>query len=820
MALNLSKKLKDALKKEVIQKQLIVEIDGIEHVFGITHVKKYWRIGEDGVTVGQADLDIGGTIKDSKSKAIISNKRTQSNVTQQLDFEQGVSSVSSMKISLLDEDGILSRDFSPTADYDILGKEATVYWGIKDFSHPEDSVVIFEGIIDDCMFGKGYVDIRVSHPEQLKRQQLFPRAQSTLPAAINSTQTTITPEDISDFLQPWNNLECFIRIDDEIIKYEQRFGSDFINCTRGALNTIAADHDADADVISFYRLSGNPVDLALQLMISGQWPDETSSYATYLDVIRLNQVTDDFYVQNSIVLPRGTVARNNIVKGDSVNLHGGADNEEDWYLYPAGNLMGHTIVDVVEGDSYDYVIVSSYLTTDHDRPYRASFSSKYQKITMGCELKPKYIDIAEFERIKALASNEMVDCEIYVKDTVDNAKEFIDRKILLPQGLYSLPRKGKISVGKTLPPIADAETKVINHQNIVARTSPELRRSTNKNFYNTVRYEYHEDSLEDKFLRKNNFFDLTSLTKIKVGSRPLIIEAYSLRDNAETRTFIDAQAKRFLERFKFSSETVSLKVNLKTGFSIEVNDTAIVDLSAYKIGDITSRSRNFIPRLMQVVNKNLDMRSNTVTLELASTTFEVDGRYGTIAPSSFVSAGATTTNIPLKKMLPKTTDTEKDKWEAYAGQQLLIRSNDWSYQELATLKGVDAGSDALIFEPALTQAPTQGMIVDTPKYDDTDYREMALFKRLHAFINPSLTVVSGASGTQFDVSVEDMAKLQLDSIVYVHSPDYSRKSGEVTVSELGGTTVTVSDDLGFTPQSGDIIDLVGFLDGGLPYRLV
>lgn len=171
-------------------------------------------------------------------------------------------------------------------------------------------------------------------------------------------------------------------------------------------------------------------------------------------------------------------------------------------------------------------------------------------------------------------------------------------------------------------------------------------------------------------------------------------------------------------------------------------------------------------------------------------------------------------------MLPKTTQVEKEKWESYIGQPLIIRKPDYSSEQQTVLVGVDNGSDAIVLDPPLATAPAKGDIVEIPDYDESDYRKLALFKRLHAYINPSLTIASGTSNTQFTLSNDDIAKLQLEAIVYIHSPDYSRGSTEVLVSELGGNTVTLKDAIEFTPQAGDIVELVGFLDGGLPYRLV
>jgi hypothetical protein len=61
----------------------------------------------------------------------------------------------------------------------------------------------------------------------------------------------------------------------------------------------------------------------------------------------------------------------------------------------------------------------------------------------------------------------------------------------------------------------------------------------------------------------------------------------------------------------------------------------------------------------------------------------------------------------------------------------------------------------------------------------------------------------------------------------VHSPDYSNDSKKedgtesiVTSVDTGTNTVTVSDDMSFVPSVNDQIDLIGFGDKGLPYRLL
>ena len=83
---------------------------------------------------------------------------------------------------------------------------------------------------------------------------------------------------------------------------------------------------------------------------------------------------------------------------------------------------------------------------------------------------------------------------------------------------------------------------------------------------------------------------------------------------------------------------------------------------------------------------------------------------------------------------------------------------------------------------------------------------------------PQLTVVSGISATQFTVSAGDAAKMSVGQEVQIHSADYSVDSVDVEVTNITGTTITTT-AIGFTPAAGQLVELVGFLDSGKPYRI-
>jgi hypothetical protein len=132
-------------------------------------------------------------------------------------------------------------------------------------------------------------------------------------------------------------------------------------------------------------------------------------------------------------------------------------------------------------------------------------------------------------------------------------------------------------------------------------------------------------------------------------------------------------------------------------------------------------------------------------------------------------------------------------------------------------------TDDYAFEvfPALPSPPASGYIIDIPAYDTgTDAMVNSKYKLIHCFYCPQVAVTSGASGTVFDVAGGDIGKFHVGSIIRVHNFDYSVDSDEVEITDITGNTITVDDDLGFTPSASELVSLIGFNDLGLPYRFI
>lgn len=787
MAIELTAKAELLSQKTNIQQQIVLQIDGIDTIYGAVHVIKRLEYGDDGAEYG-IGLVYGGGLQDPNSKDYISLKGTTKNITQQLRQDKGGSgSVSSVTIELVDKNQFVSKEFTST---EILSKKANVYLMFQGSLFPQDAIKIFSGNISSRNYGSGLVKIKVDHPENLKRQELYQVIDTELTASVTDVQTIIPIKTVAGLVPGTSELRTFVRVNDEIIEYTGINNFDLVGCTRGSLLTTAAAHDSGDSVTSFYELSGSPVPLALKLMLSGR------GMAGAEFVAAINQVSLLENIQNAVFFYEYNIQEKlGLVVGDTVTISDSANN----------NFTNRPIVSFHQNVDGSYFVVGgaedlvTELASETNIPTIA-WKSKYDVSLEGGKLAPSEVDIAGHEDLEDLLGSSFPDYRFYLKESM-NLKEFLEKEIYFPVGLYQVPRKGRASVGATLPPVAVAQSKTIGSDQVVNASKIEINRSTNENFYNAIVYKYEVDVLEDKFLAGNITTAEDSFNQINVGVNPLRIEAKGFRNDEATTNFIESQARRFADRYQFAAESITVDVNYKTGFNIDIADTVIFGDAGLQIVDKTKNSRDFEARIMEVANKSLSMTNGRIRLKLIDTAFGTNVRYATMSPSSFVQGGTTT-------LLKVADEAERAKWVQYIGNTLLIHSEDYSFQENVTL--VTVSNDGLVID-TLSTTPIIGHVIDIAFYDEAE----EYLKRLHAYMSPSDQVITGVSTTQFTVS--DASNYFIDGEVELHKEDYSVVTDIVAITNIVGTTITV-EDMGVTPDNTYQIDFIGFSsDNGNSY---
>ena len=634
------------------------------------------------------------------------------------------------------------------------------------------------------------------------------------------TETEISLESVSQFVLPVGDLlRTYVQIGDEIIEYT---GIDtalnkLTGCTRASLNSFGEVHEIGATVSSFYKLgdatqeNGNAVDLALKLMLSGA----KEFYADNLSIESIVEFDLATSIPNALFIKKINVARDlGVTIGDSATV------------FDASNLANNFVDRKVTG--FDVTENGSYIQVDGpplviERPSTAKLrlKSRFNVLPDGLELEPFQVDIERFEQIKALYFSSIALYEFYLKDTQE-AKELINEKIYLPSSMYSVPRKGRISVGFTAPPLFAQTTKTLDISTVKNPDRLVVDRSTTKNFYNSVVYRYNEDSVTDKFLSGRITVSQDSINRIAIPNQPLTITASGLRDNAETALLVERNSLRFLQRYQFGAERLVVEVPFAIGWDVEVGDPIVLGGDALQVSDSTRGDRNFAPRIFEITNKRINWRTGFVSLEVTDTSFNQEVRFGVWSPASNIVSGTTSSIIIQDSFGTAFPLIERDKWAFYIGKQILIHSPDWTQQATSRIIGFSGANDyEMLIEP-ITFAPSSGYVVRLPYYDQITENDSLVLKQIHPFWTPQLVITNVISPTVFEVSLLDASRIFVDAVVRVHSDDYVRDSGLTArrVVSISGQEITVT-DLGFTPLVGDKIDLIGFVsDNGAPYAWI
>jgi hypothetical protein len=105
------------------------------------------------------------------------------------------------------------------------------------------------------------------------------------------------------------------------------------------------------------------------------------------------------------------------------------------------------------------------------------------------------------------------------------------------------------------------------------------------------------------------------------------------------------------------------------------------------------------------------------------------------------------------------------------------------------------------------------MIIDVPQYDDTSERNGRLYKSLHCSWTKEDEVVSQVSGTEFQVLTPSLYGVGQE--IRFRDADYVNFS-DATVLSIDGDVITINTDQSFY-TAGDLIDFIGFADGGNYY---
>lgn len=697
------------------QPNIVLEIDGVEEVFGAVEILKNIRIGDPGLTIGNS-WKIGGLNEVDEQASVImfggKGGGTDTDISQQVNVDSSESSnTQTLRVALQDKSGTISELISPGVIVDdILGRKVKVWYGFANSAWKEDYVLIFRGIIGDVQSAPGRVVFTLSHPDRKKNQAIYNSFEGKLNEPLDASETTITLVSTTNLLSkitgPDGSVDTaykhYIRVDDEIIEFAAISGNDLTGCTRASLGTTAATHLDQADVKSVHRLVDNSMALALKLMLSG-W---NGPFITGLSAKNFVRISGSETVANCLFFDNKDLeVDHGLTEGDFITTTGAAD--------AANNVTLKPILQVAKTQDGSYVVVDDVsFVEEADTAVSVSFRSKYDTLPDGLAMSPDEVDVAQHEKQRSLFLQNF-DYDFYLQDSIDDARKFIVEQIYRPASTLEIVRKSRASCKFQIGPLPDEDLPVLDETVLEKASGIMKRRSMGRNFFNQIIYKFDPHPIKERWSQGTIYADNDSRERIGKW-QPFAIESQGLRD----ANIIQTVADRRLRKYAFAAEYYEgLSLGLKAGFTIENGDIVIFDGSRIRVTDTSTGSRSQPPKLLEVVSKKLNLRTGKVQLQLIDTNYDVDARYALISPASFIKVASDQANFIIEPSFSQPFGNDEwRKWKRYEGAIVRVRAPDWSESATAVLELVNF--NLIRLDANLGFVPSAGYVMELCDYND------------------------------------------------------------------------------------------------------
>ena len=182
----------------------------------------------------------------------------------QITVDQGRTSLASSSLEILDQDGVITK---MGFEYQLGNRKVTIKAGFIGLNE-SDYVTAFVGRVNNYTLLQDnvtwsfdlvslFTDTFVNIFDQYSIQE----------GDISPSDVTITADDTTGFPLATAGV-CYLVIDTEVISYTGLTPTTFTGCARGQMGTTAASHSDQAQINNFLVLMGNPMTLALQIMLS------------------------------------------------------------------------------------------------------------------------------------------------------------------------------------------------------------------------------------------------------------------------------------------------------------------------------------------------------------------------------------------------------------------------------------------------------------------------------------------------------------------------------------------------------------------------
>lgn len=708
-----------AAKQSTLNPQMVLSVDGLSTKFGVVSIYEQIHIGDPGLFVDNYLGDswfIGGLrLVPDQGPWISLGNGTSTKYQVQLQPDKGLgASVGQFSINLIDKNEAMSKIISPGFVIDdLLSKFCKIQIGFQDTAYPQDYITVFRGYIESNVSGAGNVTLLISSVDQKIRQQIYVPQSTTTTIDVAPTNTLLSIADVTSLSlgitgpngSPDSSYEQYVLVESEAMKVSAISSLD-LTVARGTLETIADNHASGATVNPFYRLTGNGLDLARKLMLSG-WNGYWKTGVTFSN---FNRISPTELVPNAIFFYNVDVSEEyGLYKGEYITTSGASNG--------ANNVTLKQIQDIVQTNDGSYIVVSGVSFVEElSTGATISFRSKWDTLPFGLGMTPQEVDLLEFDNLYTTFLSSF-DFDFRITEGFD-AKDFIDMQLFRPMSAYSIPRKGRASVGYHTGPLPGADILTLSDKNVENADKLKIGRSLTKNFINQVIYDYEYDVVAGQTSKTKTNEDDTSINDFSIGISSQSISAEGMRSSTFAESRMVSASNRLLKRYSRGAEFIDgIEVRFGDAFNREIGDIVLIDMAALKMTDKTTGNREGTTRLFQIQNKSMDIKTGKITLNVVDTNFSTAARYSLIAPASQVQNGISTTKFNIKPSYGMTFGSnEYLKWTRFLPCSLRVRSPDGVTRN-AVVPILSISGNTISTASSLGFVPQANDIMEFPHYD-------------------------------------------------------------------------------------------------------
>lgn len=252
----------------------------------------------DGLYYSIRQPDSGLVIPGSQARSIISLTVNPTTV----DFKRANQTIASYSFRLLDKDFLISSRFENNETL-FMGKEVRIWIGRS-------------GV--DMAFSE-YFELprvfiqKISHADNSYNFSCKDSTDTMIRDVFNLQtllQANIVPATTAFLVSSTDGFEPsgYLKLDDEIVSYSSITATQFQGIIRGEFGTTPANHDFGTDIFELFELTGNPIELILQIWTStglgtnGAYdilPKGLGISQSLLDITEMEQLRDDFFLGDS-----------------------------------------------------------------------------------------------------------------------------------------------------------------------------------------------------------------------------------------------------------------------------------------------------------------------------------------------------------------------------------------------------------------------------------------------------------------------------------------------------------------------------------------